>query len=1111
MLAHVNSLAASHSGAIGAGARPQRPLSQVMAFAAALAALAATGGARADSSCTVALEPLCADQANLLSPFASLLNSPAGLAVLDANMQTEEAIYADPTGTGNASANAARRTLAAENALIDQAPQSILIGAFPSNANFTFDAFGVPTVNTAIPTDFSNAVSVVTSKMATGATNGDLKDYFGGIDPYGIAYSAPTADINGDPRPFQTSSAIAANPFTPANSSAIAYEIQQTGGNAETSGDPQDWLNYVSSPSFPSGHSAIGNANAIMFAILAPGYYQQFLQSGVDFGYSRNVFAAHYPLDVIGGRILATYVTAEILAGENPLYDGTSLDLNKNPKALDGLKTEIQGYLAGAGLTSGGASPYATACSNLKTCLGDGTIPTAAAFAQAARNYAYYLTYGLPSLGPTDLPPVVPPDAHVLLESRFPYLSVDQLNQVLASTELPSGGALDNGTGWARLNLYAAAGGYGAFDGNVTVDMDAAKGGFSAFDVWSNNISGPGGLTKLGAGTLILAGDDTYSGGTFVQGGTLGVTGSLVGPLAVSSGAEFMLGATGTFSGAVTNEGSVVNQGAMSGRFAGSGSFANYGFLSGVGEFGSLESFAGSTLAPGVPGVSIGTMRVAGDFTATGTTYWVQIAGADAGAISVGGKATVSGGSVAVGVIGADAELGHAYPILAATGGVKGEFASVSGDLLFLTPSLSQPDADEVFLTLTRNGVRLASVAATPNQAATANAIDAGPSSGALVGAVASQSAAGARQAFDALSGEVYASARTAMLNDSAIAREALLDRMRQAGFADDGGPAVGLATGGPMTRAYPQGADATTAPALAYSGAEPLAFPLKGAPAAIPTLAVWAQGVGSWERFGGDGNAAGASSAIGGLFGGFDLRLGRDWLVGVAGGYTDASVSVGERSSSADIGAAHLAAYTAAAFGPWNLRAGAIGSFAAIDAKRSIVFPGFADATTAHYGADMAQAFGEAGYRMTFGAVAAEPFGGLAFAHLSADGFGESGGGAAALDGTSGDSDIGFSTLGGRAAVDWPLVDDMTLTPHVSLAWQRALGALAPKETLTFQSTGETFSVAGLPLARDTALVEAGLDLRLGPQALVGLRYSGQFADRLHNNAIQGEFAWRF
>ena len=336
----------------------------------------------------------------------------------------------------------------------------------------------------------------------------------------------------------------------------------------------------------------------------------------------------------------------------------------------------MQSYLAQAGLGGGGASPYAAACANLAACLGNGTIPTAAAYTQAAQNYTYYLTYDLPAVGPTNLAPVVPADAYVLIETRFPYLSVGQLDEILATTELPSGGALDNGSGWARLNLYAAAGGYGAFPSNVTVNMNAALGGFNAFDVWSNNISGPGGLTLQGSGTLVLAGDDTFTGGVNVQGGALGVTGSLLGPLSVSPGATFVLGSTGVFTGVLTNDGSVDNEGVMTGTFAGSGAFANSGFLSGVGSFGSLDLLPGSTIALGN---SIGAIQVAGNLTvAAGATYQAKVAGNSADQIEVGGTATLSGGAVVASVLGASAELGHAYPILVATGGVNGAFANAA-------------------------------------------------------------------------------------------------------------------------------------------------------------------------------------------------------------------------------------------------------------------------------------------------------------------------------------------------------------------------------------------------------------------------------------------------
>jgi hypothetical protein len=51
-----------------------------------------------------------------------------------------------------------------------------------------------------------------------------------------------------------------------------------------------------------------------------------------------------------------------------------------------------------------------------------------------------------------------------------------------------------------------------------------------------------------------------------------------------------------------------------------------------------------------------------------------------------------------------------------------------------------------------------------------------------------------------------------------------------------------------------------------------------------------------------------------------------------------------------------------------------------------------------------------------------------------------------------------------------------------VSAAWQRTLGTVNPTESLAFQSTGAGFTISGLPLARDAALLESGIDLRVMP-----------------------------
>jgi uncharacterized protein with beta-barrel porin domain len=51
----------------------------------------------------------------------------------------------------------------------------------------------------------------------------------------------------------------------------------------------------------------------------------------------------------------------------------------------------------------------------------------------------------------------------------------------------------------------------------------------------------------------------------------------------------------------------------------------------------------------------------------------------------------------------------------------------------------------------------------------------------------------------------------------------------------------------------------------------------------------------------------------------------------------------------------------------------------------------------------------------------------------------------------------------------------------------------------------------AGVPLARDAALVEAGFDLNLTRQLALQVVYFGQRASRIQDNSVMGNFRWRF
>jgi autotransporter-associated beta strand protein len=274
---------------------------------------------------------------------------------------------------------------------------------------------------------------------------------------------------------------------------------------------------------FISGHAAEGTRDAIAMAYVVPERFQEMLTRALELGENRILAGMHSPLDVIGGRIQAQAVaTASLVTG-----------MNASAKAAAYAQTQTT-LMAAAGVSDeAGLNAFAHSQEVDTDRFADHDTNKA--------NYLRYLTHGFSQIGDPTKAAVVPKGAEVLLETRLPYLDAEQRRVVLKTTAIASGYPVcDDAEGWGRLNLFAAADGYGAFNGDVTVMMDATYGGFQASDSWRNDISGPGKLTKQGSGTLALLGANRFSGGTEVQGGVLDA-GS---PTALGTGDVYLSGGT---------------------------------------------------------------------------------------------------------------------------------------------------------------------------------------------------------------------------------------------------------------------------------------------------------------------------------------------------------------------------------------------------------------------------------------------------------------------------------------------------------------------------------------------------------------------------------------
>jgi len=586
---------------------------------------------------------------------------------------------------------------------------------------------------------------------------------------------------------------------------------------------------------------------------------------------------------------------------------------------------------------------------------------------------------------------------------------------------------------------------------------------------------------------------------TTVNSGTLAVDNVLAGPVTVNSG----------------------------------GTLAGHGIISG-----DISVANGGTVAPGAA-VPFSTLNVLGNVSfQPGSIFRVNAnAAGQNDKLAVTGSATLTGGTVNVLAGGSFVPSSSTpYTILTTTNvnGLGGTtFASVTTNLAFLTPSLSYT-ANDVTLTLATaaggtgdpgggdpggggtgggttgggtasTGFGFAGVAQTRNQRAVATALDRGPVTNPLIIAVLNQTVAGARQAFDALSGEVFGSVHNAQGQEAQFARSAMLGRMRQSSYAGIPGDLGALGFGGPAL-AYAAG-DTSSADSL---GAAYATKAMPGVRGPSRGLTFWAQGLGGWGHADSDGNAASLRSRFGGFLSGVDARFGETWRAGFVAGYMRSDLNVDARASSAGIDSVQLGGYAAGRLGAFNVRGGASYSLDSIDTSRAIVFPGFTDKTSARFHGNVGQVFGEIGYGMAFGQVAVEPLAGLAYVHVRDGSFLESGG-VAALSGASAHENTGYSFLGVRAATFVPLANGTMLIPRGTLQWQHAFGDVTPTAALAFQGTGAAFSVAGIPIARDAALVEGGFDWRFAPQAKLGAFYQGELAAHAQTHAVKGAFTWDF
>ena len=495
--------------------------------------------------------------------------------------------------------------------------------------------------------------------------------------------------------------------------------------------------------------------------------------------------------------------------------------------------------------------------------------------------------------------------------------------------------------------------------------------------------------------------------------------------------------------------------------------------------YGAVTVNSGGTLSAGfLPSTVHGTITFN-----SGSTYLVHVApGDEHSLITATGAVTLTGGNVMVTAVPGSYAPNATYTILSGSS-VTGTFGGVTSDYAFLTPSLSY-DAEDVFLTLVYTGVNFSAYAHTSNQVDVAGAAQALGIGNPVFDALMQLSAGAVPASLNQLTGEVYASAATVMQNQSFYLRDAVGKRL------DQSLPAAS-ATG-----------------ALSYAAVK--AGPQTARLSADWTPTLWMQGYGAWGNEFSNGNAATISSSIGGFFAGLDAEVAGTARAGLVAGFSKTNLDVTDRGSSGSIDNVDLGLYAGGQFGVVGLKGGVSYTWHDVSLGRSIVFPGFLGSTTSSYTQGTTQVFGEVNTMFAVSAFDVQPFADLAYVHLSGATFTEGGPSAAALTADVSSLDTVYGTLGLRVATSTKLAG-RTLTPSATLGWQYAFNDTTPLSTMRFAGGAQPFSIEGVPIAQNAALLGAGLAYDLADNAKVSVNYVGQVASTTSNNAFTAQVSVKF
>jgi len=373
--------------------------------------------------------------------------------------------------------------------------------------------------------------------------------------------------------------------------------------------------------------------------------------------------------------------------------------------------------------------------------------------------------------------------------------------------------------------------------------------------------------------------------------------------------------------------------------------------------------------------------------------------------------------------------------------------------------------ATGVDLHLTRNNLA-ATIGNTFNQTSTGVAIDGLADNNPVVGGIMNiVTVAEALQAFDNLSGEIYSSTGTVLLQNSSHVRNLVADRLAES---------------------------EVTARARG----------------------VWASIYGYTGELKGNSNVVKAENDSFGFAVGGDIPVGQSSNLGLLLGYETADVELkGNRISKANIDTFNIGLYFGSSFGGIQFRSGLAHSRHDINVNRGIAAGYLSGSNISDYDATLTQLFVDFAYPVQVNEkFSVSPYAAISQLWLDVDGARENGT-AATLETYDWSANTAVSNLGLRFA-STALSESGKVSLHGGLSWQHAFDKEDGQSRRRFwNSTGTSadFLVKGARLGEDVLTINLGVSGEIAENQILGLEYRGEVSSQQKQHGGQLHWSYRF